>query len=586
MTKDFKTIGVFFLLVFSTMMLASGCGGSVATEAPTALPTIVPTAVSLPSITAAELERSELPRYESLEMKLAVDAEYTNPYNAREVRLDGTFMAPDGSEMTVPGFWDGEGAWRVRFTPSQEGKWSYRLVITDARGASEPAEGTFTVIASNLHGWLQVGKQVNPDYSARYLVYHDGTPFYGLGFCEALNILTDGFSIEQGVGLFDNMLVSGENFVVWWPLYSLSPVKSDYDNYSAPNMKTIDMIVQDAQKKGISLIFTIWDHPQLRSKNHPWGAGNWDNNNGFRKLGDIDSFFTSEEAWAWQENFYRYTIARWGYSPAIGMWQTVSEINGTQAFDQTNPWHEKVNAYFVENDPYRHPTTASKTGDVEWPEGHKVMDAPQVHLYDFPDGDPVRAAETLARWTRLMWDVAEKPNWVGEFGVTGNASYPELFHNSIWAALASGAALTPAEWNSGGSWGHMTPEMNADLQRLGRFVAEIPLAKLNPSQLEIASSDPQVRGWGVAGKDGGLFWVQDFALEGKSMDEVRKNETIRTGIQVGVIGLADGTYTIHPYDTWQGAYLDSFDVTCADGQACTIPLPDFKADMAFRVERK
>ncbi|HLF00850.1 MAG TPA: DUF5060 domain-containing protein [Anaerolineales bacterium] len=589
-----RPIKHFLSFILGMILLATACGGNPTVApveppslpAPTQAPTLAPTeAKALPKITAVELDQPKVPKYESIEMTLAVEAEYTNPFDAREVRLDGLFTGPDGAEMKVPGFWDGEKSWRVRFTPSRAGEWRYQLTISDERGASDPVEGAFNVTASDLHGWLQVGQWVNPEYSPRYLVYHDGTPFYGVGHCDALNILIDGFDIERGVNLFDNMRAAGENFVVWWPLYSISPIKSDYDRYSAANMKTIDLVVADAQKKSVFLIFTIWDHPQLRTQGHPWGDGNWDNSNGFRKLGDIDSFFTSDEAWAWQENFYRYIIARWGYSPAIGMWQTVSEINGTNAYDQTDPWHTKVNDYFVKNDPYRHPTTASKSGDVEWPEGHQAMDAPQVHIYDF-DEDPVGAAQTLAHWTRLMWEVAEKPNWVGEFGVTGNTYYPELFHNSIWAALASGAAMTPAEWNSGGSWGRLTDEMNADLNRLGQFVAEIPLAKLNPSLLQISASDPLVRGWGVAGHDGGLFWVQDFALEGKSITEVRNDRTVRQGVLVELQGMESGTYLIHPYETWQGTFLESFEVECADGQPCAISLPDFKADMAFRIERK
>ena len=294
------------------------------------------------------------------------------------------------------------------------------------------------------------------------------------------------------------------------------------------NVKVIDTIVRDAQNKGIALIFTLWDHPELRDSTHAWKDGRWASNNGFRRLGDISSFFTSDEAWAWQENLYRYVIARWGYSPAIGMWQTASEINGTNAYGHTDEWHAKVNSYFAENDPYRHPTTASKSGDVDWPEGFEVMDAPQVHVYDFADG-PVAAADTIAYWTKLMWDQAEKPNWVGEFGVPGNAQYPELFHNSIWAALAAGAAMTPAEWNSGGSFGRLTPEMKADLAHLAGFVQETPLAHWNPSPLQIDSSDPAVRGWGVAGSDGGLIWVQDYALEGQPIDDVRANATVRRG---------------------------------------------------------
>jgi hypothetical protein len=583
-----EKIGLGFLIILIAAAPMAGCAAAeTATQTP---PTASPAVVEfLPQITGVTQGSAEVSRYGSVEWSVAVKADYGNPYDAREVRLDGVFSGPDGGTMQVPGFWDGEGSWRVRFTPSLEGQWKYRLTIADRNGAGLPAEGEFQVAASDLHGWIQAGNWIDPAFSGHYLVHQDGTPFYGLGHCDALNILVDGFDVEKGVGLFDQMKAAGENYVVWWPLYSMSPVNGSYDQYSVPNMKVIDLVVQDAQKKGIYLIFTIWDHPELRGAGHSWGAGRWETN-GFSKLSDIDSFFTAGEPWAWQENLYRYIIARWGYSPAIGMWQTVSEINGTNAYDQTNPWHEKVNAYFVEHDPYRHPTTASMSGDVEWPEGHRAMDAPQVQLYDFSNGeqqiDAVHAGWVLAHWTQLMWNIADKPNWVGEFGVTGDGYYPELFHNSIWGALAAGAAMTPAEWNSGGTWGEMTPAMQADIGRLAGFVEPIPLAELNPEPVRIVVSDPKVRGWGVAGRNGGLFWVQDFALESNSIEDVRRNGVVRRGVQAEIQGLGGGTFAVTPYDTWQGVWLESFIVQCTEGQMCLIPLPDFKADMAFQLDRK
>lgn len=549
---------------------------------PTAPPPTVPpptTTVPLPSITAVSLDQPTLPRYTSLQMTVDLQASYSNPYDARQVTLDGRFTAPDGSEMHVPGFWDGNGSWLLRFTPSQEGEWAYGLTITDSNGSSEAYNGRFTVTPSTHHGWLQPGNRVNPAYSGHYLVHHDGTPFYGIGYCEALNILIDGFNADSGVNLFSDMAAAGANYVVWWPLYAMSPISRSYDDYAAGNMATMDVVVRDAQAKGIYLIFTLWDHPQLRDETHAWGTGQWANN-GFNKLTPLDAFFHDEEAWAWQSNWYRYVIARWGYSPAIGMWQTVSEVNGTNAYGQTDAWHARVNQYFVEHDPYRHPTTASYSGDVDWEAGHLVMDAPQVHLYEFDD--PVAAAKSVADWTTLMWNRAEKPNWVGEFGVTGNTHYPELFHHSIWAALGAGAAMTPAEWNSGGNWGRMTPEMLADLGRLRQFVADLPLAEWQPQPLELANSTVEVRGWGVAGEAGGILWVQDFALEGAGIEAVRAAETVRSGVEVEVTGLANGRYTITPYDTWQGVFLDAFTVDCT-GSPCTLPLPDFKSDMAFKL---
>jgi Domain of unknown function (DUF5060) len=572
-------------VLFCALLVLCACGGEQIVVEST--PTIIPPTVKpdVPEIKSVEANRLELPKYESVELTVAIDAKYTNPYDAREVALEGVFSSPVGREMVVPGFWDGEGAWRIRFTPSQEGTWTYTISVTDPRGDSLPYLGELKVMPSGHHGWIMSANSFDTTYSGHYLVYHDGSPFYGVGHADALNILIDGFDAEDGVRLFDTMKAADENYVVWWPLYTNSPVASRYDDYSVGNMKVIDAVVRDAEKEGIFLIFTIWDHPQLRDDQHPtWDTGNW-NRNGFSKLSDLTEFFISDEAWAWQENLYRYIIARWGYSPAIGMWQTVSEINGTNSLDETDAWHEKVNTYFVVNDPYRHPTTASGSGEVDWATGHGIMDAPQVHLYEWNE-DAVGAAKHAADWTSRMWDRTERPNWIGEFGTPGNTYYPELFHNAIWAALASGAAMTPAEWNSGGAWGRMTLEMNADISRLAHFVMDMPLAQWNPSKLEITSSDAEVRAWGVAGHDGGLFWVQDFSLEGKSIEEVRKGMPVRTDVQLVVQGIAAGSYTIRPYNTWQGIYLDSFDVECNEGESCLIALPDFTSDMAFNFIRK
>jgi hypothetical protein len=98
-------------------------------------------------------------------------------------------------------------------------------------------------------------------------------------------------------------------------------------------------------------------------------------------------------------------------------------------------------------------------------------------------------------------------------------------------------------------------------------------------------SDEQIRGWGIAGREGGLLWVQDFSLEGVSVDEVRSLMPIRSGVQMELKGLEAGTYTVTPFDTWQGVYLESYEIVC-DDVTCVIGLPDFESDMAFRLIRK
>jgi len=586
MKKHLHELHLTFSIYISLLLLfLSACGNYQQQSAPTVIPATPTVQLDLPSITSVKAGKREVSNYETIEFTLDMDAKYSNPYDVREIAVDGVITSPEGEQWNAPGLWDGEGAWKLRFTPSQVGTWKYSVSVTDTNGKSESSDGEISVTPSYKHGWIIPGDSFNPVYSPHYLVYHDGTPFYGVGFCEALNILIDGFDVEDGLGLFDNMTEANANYVVWWPMYSNSIFGSSYNDYSVSNMKVIDAVVKDAEKEDILLVFTIWDHPNLRDETHAWGEGNW-KRNGFSKSGDIDSFFVSDDAWAWQKNLYRYIIARWGYSTSIGMWQTVSEINGTNAYDQTDPWHAKVNNYFVEHDPYRHPTTASGSGEVDWPTGHAIMDMPQMHIYNFgDDNDVTNSAAVIAEWTQRMLQSADSPNWVGEFGVPGNASYPELFHNSIWAALGAGASMTPAEWNSGGAWGRMTPEMYADLGRFASFVEDIPLAKWNPFALRVTTNDGQVRGGGIAGQDGGLLWVQDYSLVGASVEAVRNSTPVRPGVVVELKGLIPGKYVVSPYDTWQGNFLDSYEVECLD-TTCAIDLPDFSADMALQLVRK
>jgi hypothetical protein len=387
---------------------------------------------------------------------------------------------------------------------------------------------------------------------------------------------------DDGFQLFNEMPGNGENYVMWWPMWANNIMARSYDDYSVAQMELIDLVLEDADAKGVTLAYTVWTHQHLRTNEHTWGRGKW-LDNGFRHLTDLPGFFTDPEARAWQENYYRYTIARWGYSPAIAMWQTITEINGTESYAETDPWHEKLNAYFQENDPYRHPTTATQSGSVDWPAAHRLMDVPQMHVYEFVQ-DPIEAAERMATWTRTMWDREEKPNWIGEYGEEGDQFYPELFHHSNWASLGAGAAMTPIEWNDRYAYGRFTPEMGEDMARLAAFVDQVPLVTLNPVSIDVSSSDRAVRGWAVAGEEGGLIWVQDFSLQGATMEEIRAGQSIRSGVEIAAGGLT-GSWLVIPYDTWTGSWMDPIEVECSGDLPCPIPLPVFQSDLALRLTR-
>ncbi len=566
---------IFFLLL--SIILLTACGNQNRQTPSTPSPHIL-------SVTP---NQNEVPNYEMIEFSIDLEASFENPYDTREIALEGLFTGPDGATWTVPGFWDADQSWLIRFTPSIVGEWRSLIRVEDRNGTVTSDMVVFKVTPSTHHGWLQVGDWVDPDYNSHYLAYHDGTPFYGIGHCNAFDLMSYGYDETSGFGLFTEMIKSGENTLVYWPIYSNPFFANEFDDYSLPDLRVIDFIVKDAETKGIFLIFTIWNHDLLRDQHHPWSRSNlgqWEKLNGFRKLVSINNFFTESETWAWQENLYRYIIARWGYSRGIGMWQTVSEIEGTNVYDMKDRWHERVNQYFVDNDPYRHPTTASMAGDQWWPDGFTVMDVIQMHSYETKD-DPVETGLLLADWTQKMYLFESKPNFIGEFGTPNQRNQPEHIHNGLWAGLVNGAALTPMDWNDGGTWGHMTQEMFEQIRYFSLFTKDLNLVKLNTSIMDVQLANKQLKGWGLGGEDWGIFWVQDIFQSNQDNSQLEETIITHSGETMFTSDLIVGIYKVQPYNTWEGAFYPEYDAV-SNSEGLSITLPDFERDITIKITRK
>ena len=122
---------------------------------------------------------SLVPRWGRTEIALRSTITYANPI--QDATLDATFVSPSGRALVVPGFWDGAGSWRVRFSPGEEGTWRYTTACSDAGNAGLHRQtGSFECgapLAGNRfaeHGPLRLSA------NRRYLVHADGTPFFWL----------------------------------------------------------------------------------------------------------------------------------------------------------------------------------------------------------------------------------------------------------------------------------------------------------------------------------------------------------------------------------------------------------------------
>jgi hypothetical protein len=106
----------------------------------------------------------------------AFEASFTGPSEGNpflDVTLSATFSLGNRN-VAVPGFYDGDGTYRVRFMPDTEGEW--RFITKSSDPSLDGKTGGFTCIAPepDAHGPVRV---VNKHHFA----YADGTPYFPFG---------------------------------------------------------------------------------------------------------------------------------------------------------------------------------------------------------------------------------------------------------------------------------------------------------------------------------------------------------------------------------------------------------------------
>ena len=365
-----------------------------------------------------------------LEIAFTSDRLYANPLV--EAELDAIITGPDGAERTVPCFWAGDDAWKLRFAPEAAGTYQYRTVCTDADNAglngrsgtleASPYTGDNPLLA---HGRLRAADD------RTHMTHADGTPFFWLGdtwwfgLCRrmgwpeefqqfAARRVRQGFNVVQVVaGLYPDVPTDFDPRGANEAGYPLS------DDFSAVNPAYFDM----ADLRIAHLV---------RAALVPVIVGAW-------------GFWLPVLGAETMRRFWRYLVARWGALPVV--WCLAGEgnmpfyLSRTRDADsqrQREGW-SRIAAYVRQIDGHRNPIAIHPDHF-----GRQQVNDPTLLDMDFlqTGHSGYRDVPNVVEFTRRS--VAAEPRMpvlVDEAnyeGILGHA-WQDVQRNSFWMAVLSGS---------------------------------------------------------------------------------------------------------------------------------------------------
>ncbi|MEO8475176.1 MAG: DUF5060 domain-containing protein, partial [Chryseolinea sp.] len=485
-----------------------------------------------------------------------------------DIDITAIFTAPSGKTWTIPAFYHYTFGtmWKIRFSPDELGEWKYKVKIKDKNGEGISGGNSFKAIPSKFKGPIKLAQ------NNRYLEYKNGTPFYGVG------LWYNGRVTEENL---DELKAKGVNFISNF-ITPLETMGSGVGRYDQDICMRLDELFEICEEREILISLNLWFHSFLSET--VWGGFNirW-HTNPYQSVTSAKEFFRSSAAWKYQEKLYRYFVARWGYSRSLAMWFIVDEINGTDGWVSGDSvmaaqWTKNVHNYFKKNDPYNHPTTATRSGGLKefFHEGYQTTDIAAREIYEaqgFPFNktgtvdsasvNPLRQSYcNYANQIRTIWDGYGKPVIIGETGwdhtfyEPGMPGYVAMHHNVLWVSLATGTAMTPFWWAYSGKMNDVI--VSNQLLNIRKFTDQIPLSKLSNltrATVKVAGGD----GYGIQGDNAIFGWVVNSTAD-------------VSGRLITISSIKKGRYKLKFFHTWRGEFIQESEQQVLD-DSMTFAIP-------------
>ena len=375
----------------------------------------------------------------------------------------------------------------------------------------------------------------------RYFVHADGRFFVpigynhnpdwtGLGECA---VGKPGYDLVFADQFFKKLHASGVNLL---RVMVETPVGGDLIEkplgaFVPEQVAWLDGIVKLARKYDIKLMVTPWDTFWM---NHRWDSNPYNVKNGGPVEKKVD-FITKREAIEAEKKRLKFIIDRWGNTGTIFAWELLNESDywWEASPEQVTAWAKEMGDFVREYEKGkwgRNHLICISTGrpipDGAWGElAYRMpgMDLATTHLYldaaNAPN-EPIGPAIAIRRGVNYALSQIKdnRPYIDGEDGpinrwIEDQKLDDAVFHNMVWAHLASGGA------GSGLRWPYRNPHILSDgmyhtLSLMSKFSKDVPWGKLTGDQSELKVDVPD--GWvacSTGTKGAALIWIAGGSVE-------------------------------------------------------------------------
>lgn len=299
------------------------------------------------------------------------------------------------------------------------------------------------------------------------------------------------------------------------------------------------------------------------------------------------------------QQWYRYIVARWGYSPNVHSWELNNEgpPDADPPNSGTSPHWRVAEAFgkFIQ-DLNSHPQMTTTSFWCCWrPEFWNVksifshMSYADVHEYsNNPQLSPRNYTNDTSAWMlamsdRVFQDAVGKPVIMGEIGIDDTRllqSNPGIwFHTMIWSGLHQAGLSSPFYWFTE----HTTPQgvnIKEKVKAFAKFVAKLDVHQGGYVPAEVQASQAQIQAVGQKNpsKNRAHLWVRNVGYSWTQPNPSAVSGTITLN------GFSNGEYIIENYNTATGDITTSSTVNSSNG-SISFPINQLISDTAFMIRQ-